>query len=211
MSEKATKEKIMTTAIYLFAEHGYAGTSIRMLAKAMAFSEAALYKHFPAKSELFASIVKHQRARILDFYKTISVPETNNQSDVTAKYREIQGEYLLTMAEAIFNFFTKDQEISLYRRILTREQYGNPEIAKIYDKQFLSGVIASQAKTFARLISDGYFSDQLGDPELIAARFYAPIFLLFQIYDVQPQREAEILKNLRDHVDSFGTMHALKK
>ena len=38
------------------------------------------------------------------------------------------------MAEGIFNFFTKDEEISLYRKILTREQYGNSDIAEFMTK-----------------------------------------------------------------------------
>jgi AcrR family transcriptional regulator len=209
--EKSTKEKIMTTAIYLFAKYGYAGTTIRMIAKEMNFSEAALYKHFAGKSELFKSIVIREQLRIHDFYKKISVPETIDPINVTAGYQEIQGEALLKMAEGIFNFFTKDEEISLYRKILTREQYGNSDIAEIYDKKFLSGVIESQSKIFEKFIADGYFSGKLGNSKLIATRFYSPIFLLFQIYDIHPHRENEILQILREHVDSFGVMHGLKK
>jgi len=209
--EKSTKEKIMTTAIYLFAKYGYAGTTIRMIAKEMNFSEAALYKHFAGKSELFKSIVIREQLRIHNFYKKISVPETIDPINVTAGYQEIQGEALLKMAEGIFNFFTKDEEISLYRKILTREQYGNSDIAEIYDKKFLSGVIESQSKIFEKFIADGYFSGKLGNSKLIATRFYSPIFLLFQIYDIHPHRENEILQILREHVDSFGVMHGLKK
>lgn len=201
----------MTTAIYLFAKYGYAGTTIRMIAKEMNFSEAALYKHFAGKSELFKSIVIREQLRIHDFYKKISVPETIDPINVTAGYQEIQGEALLKMAEGIFNFFTKDEEISLYRKILTREQYGNSDIAEIYDKKFLSGVIESQSKIFEKFIADGYFSGKLGNSKLIATRFYSPIFLLFQIYDIHPHRENEILQILREHVDSFGVMHGLKK
>ena len=124
----------MTTAIYLFAKYGYAGTTIRMIAKEMNFSEAALYKHFAGKSELFKSIVIREQLRIHDFYKKISVPETIDPINVTAGYQEIQGEALLKMAEGIFNFFTKDEEISLYRKILTREQYGNLILQKFMTK-----------------------------------------------------------------------------
>ncbi len=211
MAGKSTKEEIMNTALHLFAEYGYAGTSIRMIAKKMDFSEAALYKHFSSKFELFTSIVNHQKERILDFYKTISVPEMNKKKDITAQYKEIEGESLLKIAETIFKFFTKDQEISLYRKILIREQYGNPKIAEIYDRQFLSGVIESQSKIFEKFIEDGYFSGKLGNSKLIATRFYSPIFLLFQIYDIHPHRENEMLQILREHVDSFGVMHGLKK
>ena len=152
-----------------------------------------------------------EQLRINNFYKAISVPETIDPINVTAGYQEIQGEALLKMAEGIFNFFTKDEEISLYRKILTREQYGNSDIAEIYDKKFLSGVIESQSKIFEKFIADGYFTGKLGNAKLIATRFYSPIFLLFQIYDIHPHRENEILQNLREHVDSFGVMHGLKK
>ena len=49
-----------------------------------------------------------------------------------------------------------------------------------------------------------------GKPKLIATRFYSPIFLLFQIYDIHPHRENEILQILREHVDSFESCTVLR-
>ncbi len=48
-----TKEKILQQAILLFAQTGFAGVSMRSLAKAVDISAATLYHHFPDKNTLY--------------------------------------------------------------------------------------------------------------------------------------------------------------
>ena len=47
----------MDVAGRLFAEHGYHGTSIRMLADACGLRSASLYSHFAGKEQLFVEVV----------------------------------------------------------------------------------------------------------------------------------------------------------
>ena len=53
-----TRERILAAARALFAERGYAGTSIRDLAEALGFTKAALYYHFPGKAEILHALVE---------------------------------------------------------------------------------------------------------------------------------------------------------
>ncbi len=48
-----SKEEILAIAIPLFARSGYSGVSMRMLAKKVGVSAAALYHHFPDKQTLY--------------------------------------------------------------------------------------------------------------------------------------------------------------
>ncbi len=48
-----TKDKILQQAIFLFARKGFAGVSMRSLAKAADISAASLYHHFPDKHALY--------------------------------------------------------------------------------------------------------------------------------------------------------------
>ena len=50
-----SKEEILAIAIPLFAAAGYSGVSMRILAKKVGVSAAALYHHFPDKQTLYLS------------------------------------------------------------------------------------------------------------------------------------------------------------
>ncbi len=55
----SAKEKILTEAIALFAQKGYAGLSMRQLAQAAEVSVAAIYHHFPDKQALYLATTQH--------------------------------------------------------------------------------------------------------------------------------------------------------
>ena len=47
-----TKERILETALELFAQNGYLGTSMNDIAGRLGFTKAALYKHYTSKQEI---------------------------------------------------------------------------------------------------------------------------------------------------------------
>src|SRR5262249_44795691 len=56
LSGEARRDGILKAVRRVFAEHGFRGTTTRMLAEAAGVSEALLYKHFPTKEALYASM-----------------------------------------------------------------------------------------------------------------------------------------------------------
>lgn len=48
-----TKAALLQAAVRLFAENGYAGTSIRAIAREVGLSESVLYAHYGSKQEIF--------------------------------------------------------------------------------------------------------------------------------------------------------------
>ncbi len=69
-------QEILTAATGLFSEHGFAGTTMQMIADQAEFSVGYLYKHFPGKSELMEQIVNREleqyhalRARVRDEFR----------------------------------------------------------------------------------------------------------------------------------------------
>ena len=52
-----TRERILSTAAALFAEHGYASTSVRMIARELGISDPAIHYHFPTKQALYAALL----------------------------------------------------------------------------------------------------------------------------------------------------------
>ena len=55
---ESTKERILRTALELFAQNGYLGTSMNDIAGQLGFTKAALYKHCASKQEILDKIVE---------------------------------------------------------------------------------------------------------------------------------------------------------
>ncbi|WP_116101965.1 TetR/AcrR family transcriptional regulator [Amycolatopsis thermalba] len=55
-----TREKILAAATQIMREQGYARATTKEIARAAGFSEAALYKHFADKTEIFLGVISSQ-------------------------------------------------------------------------------------------------------------------------------------------------------
>jgi AcrR family transcriptional regulator len=55
-----TREKILTAATRIMREQGYARATTKEIAREAGFSEAALYKHFADKTEIFLGVLASQ-------------------------------------------------------------------------------------------------------------------------------------------------------
>jgi len=53
-----TRARILATAHRLFAERGYAGTSVRMIARELGLSDPAIHYHFPTKQGLYRALLE---------------------------------------------------------------------------------------------------------------------------------------------------------
>ena len=53
-----TKEKILMTALRLFAKDGYEGVSVRNIAEELGMTKGALYRHYKNKRDIFDCIVE---------------------------------------------------------------------------------------------------------------------------------------------------------
>jgi AcrR family transcriptional regulator len=53
-----TRQQILETAQRLFADRGYDATSLQMIADEMGLTKAAVYYHFPAKSEILKAAMR---------------------------------------------------------------------------------------------------------------------------------------------------------
>lgn len=52
------RQEIVETAIRVFGQHGYAGSSLRMIAEGVGVSPPALVRHFGSKEALFAAVLE---------------------------------------------------------------------------------------------------------------------------------------------------------
>lgn len=64
MSDPTSAERIMEEATRLFAEKGYAATSVREVAEAAQVTKPTLYYHYGSKEDLFLAAVRAQTDRL---------------------------------------------------------------------------------------------------------------------------------------------------
>ncbi|GIO34486.1 MULTISPECIES: TetR/AcrR family transcriptional regulator [Paenibacillus] len=67
------KEKILQSAIRLFAEKGYQATSIQDIADDCSIAKGSLYKHFSSKEELYISILEKRQEDMVDAVDRIRI------------------------------------------------------------------------------------------------------------------------------------------
>jgi AcrR family transcriptional regulator len=64
-----TRTRILDTALELFSEHGFDGTTLQQIADRLGFTKAALYYHFRSKDALLqATVTPAQRRRFMEDY-----------------------------------------------------------------------------------------------------------------------------------------------
>ena len=66
--EAVGRDNVLRTALQLFLQHGYAGTSMKAIAKELGISAPALYWYFPSKEEIFASVLE---VGLADFWSAV--------------------------------------------------------------------------------------------------------------------------------------------
>ena len=109
----------------------------------------------------------------------------------------------------LFSYFLHDEYESRFRKMLTIEQFHDPELAKLFTKQYIEGPLAYQTKLFQMLCGRGGLRNE--DPEVMTLQFYAPIYLLLTMCDREPAREEEALVYLERHILQFQRIYQSSK
>jgi AcrR family transcriptional regulator len=62
----ASRQRIVTAALEIMAEHGYAGCSVAAVAERAGIATGSVYSHFPTKADLFAEVFRIASQREVD-------------------------------------------------------------------------------------------------------------------------------------------------
>jgi AcrR family transcriptional regulator len=199
-----TKEKILYEALTLFSNFGYEAVTIREIAGAVGIKESSLYNHFKSKRDILDTIVRETFQRYEKTLESLQVPKTGDPN-ISDLYDGFSDEAFESLCTNIFLFYLKDDYISKLRRLLTIEQYGNPELGEIFRTTFIENILENQAKVLQQFIDDGRFIQ--GDAYTMALHFYAPVFLLLQKYDNNIKDEAQAIDELKRHVRQYNQLY----
>ena len=190
-----TRERILETALELFAQNGYLGTSMNDIARQLGFTKAALYKHYTSKQEILDKIVERMNKMDYERAENYEMPETEPDGFADA-YLHTPIAKIRTYSMAQFDHWTKEPFSSNFRKMLTLEQYRDPKLAQLYHDYLATGPTKYMAAIFRKLTDSDDAAMQL------ALEFYGPMFLLYSVYDGANEKES-VAPMLCAHIDRF--------
>ena len=191
-----TKEKILLTALKLFAQDGYEAVSISKISGELGMAKSALYKHYKNKRDIFDSIINRMDELDYERVREYNMPD-GNMDEIIKEYRNISTDKIRIYTEAQFKHWTEEEFSSLFRRMLTLEQYRNQEMSDLYQKYLVSGPIDYMTYLFAGITGKKEEAKQL------AIEFYGPIFLMYSLYDNKREGD-DLTEMLKNHVERFS-------
>ena len=186
-----TKERILQTALELFAHKGYEAVSVSDIAGALGLTKGALYRHFESKQAIFDGILDRMERQDAQEARDHDLPEGTVEEDRSA-YEAASLDDIIEFSKTMFRYWTEDSFATPFRRMLTVEQYHSPEMARLYQQYLAAGPMGYVADLFRSL--------GLSDPERQAAAFYGPMFLLYSVWD-GAEDKAAVTVLLDEHFD----------
>ncbi|MEA5143628.1 MAG: helix-turn-helix domain-containing protein [Oscillibacter sp.] len=189
-----TKENILTTALQLFAKDGYEAVSVSMIAGALGMTKGALYKHYVNKRDIFDQIVTRMEERDAQRAAEFELPE-GTLTEMTEKYCSTPINQLIQYSKAQFLYWTQEKFSSDFRKMLTIEQYHSEEMNQLYQQYLASGPLG--------YVTDLFGSLDIQNPQQEAVAFYAPMFLLYSVYDGSADKAA-VIAQMEEHLKAAG-------
>ncbi|WP_219461883.1 TetR/AcrR family transcriptional regulator [Nonomuraea rhizosphaerae] len=151
-----TKAALVDAALRLFARHGYAGTSIRAIAREVGLSESVLYAHFDGKKAIYEAAMSLAGPQV-------ALVALDDAPDGPAAFVRSFGERVL----AAWDTPQARQSVSL----VSRDGLIHDEMLGLGIERALAGL----AEVFARWLADGRVRADLGAAEDLAYALLGPI------------------------------------
>ena len=187
----STKQRILDEALTLFAEKGYDGTGVDLIAERVGIKGPSLYKHYKGKEEILNALIDVAEER----YEEMFGSEKN-----IGKIPKDWEEFIKVTMERI-SFTMRDPMIRKIRMLLVQEQFRNERISEVTTRHQLDGIQRMFAKIIKGMMDEGIIKND--DPELLAVELTAPAVLQIAKSDRQPQCEEECMEYIEKHMRHF--------
>jgi len=154
MKSEERRAAIVRSAIHLFAEKGFRGTTTRELAAAAGITEPVLYQHFRAKSDLYSAIIEAKAGEVAGLAAALNALAKGD--DDRAFFRAI--------GVMILRRYQEDPELS---RLLFFSSLERHELAELFFERLYSGFYKRVSGYIRRRVRQGAFRKVNAD---VAAR-----------------------------------------
>lgn len=173
---KTSKENMILVALRLFAQKGYEATSIFDIAHELQITKGAIYKHFKNKQDILDAIISKMEENDQRFAEQFIMPIHVLSLEELEAYQKVTIKQVIDFSLAMFTYWTEDEFASLFRKMLTIEQYHDKKMNLLYQNYLGDGPY--------QYILDIFKTMELKDYEEKALLFYGPMFSLYSLSDI---------------------------
>lgn len=193
-----SKEKFLETALDLFSRFGYSGVSVRDIAKSLNMRESAMYKHYESKAHILESIILRAKEKLEVFHNELKI---FGQSSNT---KEVVRDFFVK----VFSFYTEDEFMNKFRKLMIISQYENTSTKERYQKMFVEKSLRYYEEIFIKIAKEK--NENNVDCQLMAYELYSVLYILMQQYDcMDKSQQIELAKKLLGrHIDVFFSRYS---
>ena len=196
---KDTKERILTAALDLFSQNGYAGTNIRELMASLGLAKSSTYRHFESKEEIWNALLDEMTVY---YGERFGSPE--HLPPVPDSLEELVS-LTLHMAEIT----VRDEKIVKTRKLLSIEQFRDGRARELATKHFLTGIEDMFTTLFAGMLDKGLLRED--DPAMLAFSYTAPITALIHLCDREPEKTEDAMARIEAFSRHFCRIYGGKE
>ena len=192
-----TRERILTAALDMFSQYGYAGTNIRELAGSLGMGKSSLYRHFESKEDIWNALldelIAYYEARFGSPERLPPVPDSLEE--------------LVVMTMRMVDFTIHDEKVVKSRKLLAIEQFRDERARDLATKHFLTGLTEMFTRLFSGMMDRGLL--RRDDPAMLAFAYTAPISALIHLCDREPEKTREATAQVeafsRHFIKTYGS------
>lgn len=183
---KTSRENMLLVALRLFAQKGYEATSIFDIAHELQITKGAIYKHFKNKQDILNAIISKMEENDQRFAEQFIMPIHVLSLEELEAYQKVTMKQVIDFSIAMFTYWTEDEFASLFRKMLTIEQYHDKKMNLLYQNYLGDGPY--------QYILDIFKTMELKDYEEKSLIFYGPMFSLYSLSDIDLELAKERLQ-----------------
>ena len=198
MKKIKTKDRILFAALDLFSEKGYDQTSIDLVAEAVGIKGPSFFEHYEGKGDILASPITRMEEK-----NDENFGNSSNLDKIPESLDELKEDCLRRV-----EFTMKDPQIQKVRRFCAKEQYRNEKIAALTSKHQLTGNQEMYALMLEKMMEKNLI--RRFDANLLALEIVAPVTVMIEIADREPDRTDEMWTQIGVHLSHFVEIYGMK-
>lgn len=180
MAADERRSQLLKTAVRLFSQHGFRGTTTREIAQAAGVSEAMVFRHFATKQDLYAAIIDYKACN----------NEIQNMRERLSELVKAKDDFgvFYNLALGVLTHHEDDLE---FMRLLLHSALEGHELAKMFFERYIVGHYEFLSSYIEERQKDQVF--RIAEPRIFVRAFFGMLIhhsLNNNLWD----REGKLLK-----------------